>query len=183
MLNINQLREETPGTLVVNHFNNAGTSLPIKRVVDIITEYLHFEATYGGYETHTKFQNQINEFYSRAAHLLNCQPDEIAIAGNASDAANKALYAIPFEAGDIILTTEYEYGNNYLNYLNLKKTKGIEVQVVPCDDEGNGLIENMEKMISPKVKLIAATHIPTNSGFVAPVEAIGAIAQKHNILL
>jgi len=180
-LNIDQLRASTPGVTNVLHFNNAGCSLPIKEVIDIITEYIQTEAMMGGYETKDYYQSTIDQFYHRAAQLINASPDEIAIVGNATEGINKVLYAFPFQKGDIILTTEVEYGNNYLNFLNLKKEKGIEIEIIPNDDFGNILLEKMESMISPKVKLIAITHIPTNSGLVVPAEKIGAIAQKHHI--
>jgi len=181
-LNIEKLRADTPGTQAVIHFNNAGCSLPVKESIDIITEYLQLEATLGGYEVKNKYEHVINEFYSEAAQLINASADEIAIVGNASDGINKMLFSIPWEAGDVILTTEVEYGNCYLNYLKLKEVKGIEIKIVPSDDDGNILLEKMEEMISTKVKLIAVTHIPTNSGLIMPAEEIGKIAKKHNIL-
>ncbi len=181
-LNIEQLRADTPGTQAVIHFNNAGCSLPVKETIDIITEYLQLEATLGGYEVKNKYENIINEFYTEAGRLINAADDEIAIVSNASDGINKVLFSIPWEAGDVLLTTEVEYGNCYLNYLKLKEEKGIEVKIVPSDDDGNILLEKMEEMISPKVKLIAVTHIPTNSGLIMPAEEIGKITKKHNIL-
>ena len=181
-LNIDQLRADTPGTQAVIHFNNAGCSLPTKDSIDIITEYLQLEATLGGYEVKSKYENIINEFYTEAARLINASDDEIAIVGNASDGINKILHSIPWEAGDVILTTEVEYGNCYLNYLKLKEEKGIDIKIVPNDDDGNILLEKMEEMISPAVKLIAVTHIPTNSGLIMPAEEIGEIAKKHHIL-
>lgn len=181
-LNIEQLRADTPGTQAVIHFNNAGCSLPVKESIDIITEYLQLEATLGGYEVKNKYESIINEFYTEAAQLINASDDEIAIIGNASDGINKMLFSIPWKAGDVILTTEVEYGNCYLNYLKLKEEKGIEVKIVPNDEDGNILLEKMEEMISPKVKLIAVTHIPTNSGLIMPAKEIGKIAKKHNIL-
>lgn len=181
-LNIEKLRADTPGTQAVVHFNSAGCSLPVKESIDIITEYLQLEATLGGYEVKNKYENVINEFYTEAAQLINASADEIAIVGNASDGINKMLFSIPWKAGDVILTTEVEYGNCYLNYLKLKEEKGIEIKIVPSDDDGNILLEKMEEMISPKVKLIAVTHIPTNSGLIMPAEEIGKIAKKHQVL-
>ncbi len=181
-LNIEQLRADTPGTQAVIHFNNAGCSLPTKDSIDIITEYLQLEATLGGYEVKSKYENVINEFYTEAAQLINASEGEIAIVGNASDGINKMLFSIPWKTGDIILTTEVEYGNCYLNYLKLKEEKGIDIKIVPSDDDGNILLEKMEEMISPAVKLISVTHIPTNSGLIMPAEEIGKIAKKHNIL-
>ena len=181
-LDINQLREDTPGTKSVFHFNNAGSSLPTQKTLDEITKYLQIEGTLGGYEVKEKFLQEIQQCYDEAAKLINCQADEIAIVSNASDAFNKALYAISFNKGDIILTSEVEYGNNYLNFLNIQREKGIEFHIVPNDEFGNIMLEKLESMISPNVKLIAITHIPTNSGLVVPVEKIGAIAKKNDIL-
>lgn len=181
-LNIEKLRADTPGTQAVIHFNNAGCSLPIKDTIDIITEYLQLEATLGGYEVKNKYQHLIEEFYQEAANLINAEKNEIAIVGNASDGINKILFSIPWEKGDIILTTEVEYGNCYLNYLKLKEEKGVEIKIVPSDHDGNIFLDKMEEMISPKVKLIAVTHIPTNSGLIMPAREIGQIAKKNNIL-
>ena len=66
---------------------------------------------YGGYEIKDKYESEINQFYAEAAQLINASVDEIAIVGSASEGFNKILYSIPFEVGDIILTTEVEYGN------------------------------------------------------------------------
>ena len=181
-LNLEKLRDDTPGTQAVIHFNNAGCSLPVKETVDIITEYLQMEATLGGYEVKEKYQTEVDNFYVEAARLINAAPDEIAIVGSASEGITNALFSIPWEAGDIILTSEVEYGNCYLNYLKLKEEKGIVIQIVPNDEDGNILLEKMEAMISPKVKLISITHIPTNGGLILPAEAIGQLAKKHNIL-
>ncbi|MDB4505879.1 aminotransferase class V-fold PLP-dependent enzyme [Saprospiraceae bacterium] len=181
-LDIEKLRADTPGTQAVIHFNNAGCSLPVKETIDIITEYLQLEATLGGYEVKNKYENIINDFYSEAAELINAGKDEIAIVSNASDGVNKILHSIQWKAGDVLLTTEVEYGNCYLNYLKLKEEKGIIVKIVPSDHDGNILLKKMEEMISSKVKLIAVTHIPTNSGLIMPAEKIGNIAKKHNIL-
>lgn len=181
-LNIEQLRDETPGTQSVIHFNNAGCSLPTKETVDVITEYLQMEAVTGGYELKEKYQTILDQFYKEAAQLINTSEDEIAITANASDSFNKAIYAIPFQKGDIVLASEVEYGNSYINFLKLKEEKGIEIQIIPSDEYGNLLLEKLEAMISPQVKLIAITHIPTNSGLITDAESIGAIAKKHNIL-
>ena len=181
-MNIQKIRKDTPGTNHIKHFNSAGCSLATQSQIDIITNYLQEEAIVGGYLMQAKHQNEINQFYQRAAQLINAKPDEIAITGNASEAFNHVLYGIPFEKGEVIITSEIEYSNNFVNYINLKNTKGIEIEMIRNLPNGDFDLEALEKAIHPKVKLIAITHVPTSSGVVAPVKAIGEIAKAHNIL-
>ncbi|MFT5833837.1 MAG: cysteine desulfurase/selenocysteine lyase [Cognaticolwellia sp.] len=181
-MNIDKIRKDTPGSKFVTHFNNAGASLPTQQVLDATQLFLEQEAITGGYRFAEEEAEVIREFYVEAAKLIHAKPSEIALTQNASASLNLALYSIPFERGDVILTSEIEYGNSYLNYLNLKERKGIEIRVFPMDEEGHFDLEKFESYIDEKVKLIAITHIPTNSGIVAPVEAIGGIAKKYDIL-
>lgn len=181
-MNITQLRKDTPGTQHVTHFNNAGASLTTQPVLDAIQEFLQEEAITGGYRFMAQEAEAIQEFYVQAAKLINASPQEIALTQNASSSLSLALYAIPWQKGDVILTSEIEYGNNFLNYLKLKEEKGVEIRVFPLGKNGYFDLQNFEKYIDDKVKLIAITHIPTNSGMIAPVEAIGEIAKKHGIL-
>ncbi len=181
-MNIEQIRKDTPGVLLLKHFNNAGSSLITQQVLDATQQFINADAITGGYRLVAEKEKEINQFYHQAAKLINASTDEIALTQNASSSLNLALYAIPFQKGDVILTTELEYGNNFVNYLHLRDKKGVEIRIFKHDLNGNFDVQAFEKMIDDKVKLIAITHIPTSSGMVVPVEAIGEIAKKYNIL-
>ncbi|MFK7950343.1 MAG: aminotransferase class V-fold PLP-dependent enzyme [Saprospiraceae bacterium] len=181
-MNITQIRKDTPGTQRLIHFNNAGASLPTRHVLEAVQDFMHREAMTGGYRFMAEEADAINEFYTQAAQLINASPDEIALTQNASSSLNLALYALPWEKDDVILTSEIEYGNNYLNYLKLEKDKGVKIRIFPLNENYHYDLNTFENYIDDKVKLIAITHIPTNNGMIAPVEAIGKIAKKHNIL-
>jgi cysteine desulfurase / selenocysteine lyase len=181
-MDIQKLRAETPGTKHIIHFNNAGSSLPTQSSLDKIMGYLEEEAIVGGYRINANYQEEVDTFYRRAGQLINASPDEIAITGSASESFNKVLYSIPFQKGDIILTSEIEYGNSFVNFINLKNTLGIEIQIIRNLPNGDFDLESLENAINEKVKLISVTHIPTSSGVVVPVAAIGKIANAHNIL-
>jgi cysteine desulfurase/selenocysteine lyase len=181
-MNIDKIRKDTPGCDFVRHFNNAGASLPTQQVLDATLRYLKQEALMGGYRFAAQQEKEINAFYEEAAKLIHAKPNEIALTQSASSSLNLALYAIPFEQGDVVLTSEIEYGNNFLNYLNLKERKGVEIRVFPMEKEGCFDLEKFENYIDEKVKLIAITHIPTNGGIVAPVAEIGKIAKKKGVL-
>ncbi|MGB0840135.1 MAG: aminotransferase class V-fold PLP-dependent enzyme [Chitinophagales bacterium] len=181
-MNIEQVRQDTPGVAHVTHFNNAGSALCTQNTLTAIQSYLEKEAITGGYLMTELEQNALEQIYVAAAQLINAQASEIAVTENATVSFVKALFSIPFQKGDIILTSEIEYGTNYLNFLHLKESTGIEIQIVPSDEYGHIDLHQLEAMINPKVKLIAVTHIPTNSGMVADVITIGKIAKAHDIL-
>ncbi len=178
---IQQLRSETDATKNLIHFNNAGASLIPNPVRDAMLGYLQYEANFGAYETATKFHAQVNHVYDAIAELINAENQEIAILENATAAWQMAFHSLNFKEGDIILTCEAEYASNYISFLQAKKRKGIEIKVIPSDESGQVNLEELEKMIVPRVKLIAVTHIPTNGGLINPTEAIGQIANKMNV--
>ena len=183
MLDLSALRSDTPGVQHVVHFNNAGASLMPQSVIDAITNHIALEAEMGGYEAADLRRDAIRGFYTSTAELLNTTADNIAAMASATDAYAQALSAIPFERGDVILTTINDYVSNQIAFLSLKKRFGVEV-VRAADEPGNGVsVEDMAKKIkSLRPKLVAVTHVPTNSGLVQPVEAIGQLCQENDVL-
>jgi cysteine desulfurase/selenocysteine lyase len=179
---IQQLRAETKGTTQKLHFNNAGASLPPDVVVDTVINYLSEEATQGGYETEAKYSAELENVYALIARLINAHKDEIAIVENASTAWGLAFNGIDFKPGDVIITSEMEYVTNLIGFLHAKQQHGIEIKVIPNDEQGNFSLIALEEAISPQVKLIAITHIPSTAGGMIPIIEIGKIARKHNIL-
>ncbi len=178
---IEEFRRHTDGTQKVVHLNNAGAALTPNRVRDRVINFLKEEALYGGYEMSARYAEELEQTYHNIARFINAERQEIALVENATIAWNLAFTALPLQKGDIILTTKTEYGSNFINYLKAKEDKGVEIKLIPTDAMGSIDLEALEAMITPAVRLLAITHIPTNSGLVQPAEAIGDIAERHGI--
>lgn len=164
------------------HLNNAGASLPAPGVMDAITQHLQLEATIGGYEAADARQAAINGFYASVAQLLNAQPHNIAWAVSATDAYARALSAIPWKAGDVILTTENDYSSNQIAFLSLQEKMGV--RLVRAADLSTGGVDpdDFERLVKKhRPKLAAVTHVPTNSGLVQPVQTLGKICREHQV--
>lgn len=183
MINVKTLRADTPGTQHVVHLNNAGASLMPTPVIEAITNHIALEAVTGGYEAADLRRDAIQGFYTATADLLNTKPDNIAATANATDAYARALSAIPFGPGDVILTTVNDYVSNQIAFLSLQKRFGIKIVRADDDRRGGVSVDDMAaKIKSLRPRLVAVTHVPTNSGLVQPVEAIGPLCREHDVL-
>ncbi len=178
---IQQIRQETRGTKNVAHFNNAGAALMPDAVTDAVIGYWEHEANFGGYETEALFQTQLEHTYDAVAQLINADRDEIAVLENATAAWHAAFHSFNFEEGDVVLTCVSEYSSNYISFLKLQKQVKIDIKVIPNDEYGQIDTRALEELITPDVKLIAITHIPTNSALINPAAAVGEIANKYGI--
>ena len=181
-MDIARAQAETPGAANVLHFNNAGSSLMPQPVLDATVDHLNLEAQIGGYEAADQQEAQIERFYSAAAELLNCDPDEIAFIENATRAWDMAFYAIPFQLGDRILTARAEYASNVIAFLQMAEQRGVSVEVIPSEETGELSVSALREMMDEHVKLIAMTHVPTNGGLVNPAAEVGQVAQEAGVL-
>ncbi|MDW3647900.1 MAG: aminotransferase class V-fold PLP-dependent enzyme [Bacteroidia bacterium] len=178
---VQRYRAETPGTQHVIHFNNAGSSLLPTPVFDAVDAYLKSEYLIGGYETCDKYADGFAFSKEKLGELIGAKADEIALLESATTAWYKAFLGLNLQEGDVVLTSQTEYVSNFLGFLREKKYQGIEIQIIPNNQWGEIDVEALEKMISPSVKLIAISHIPTNGGLVQPAAEVGRIAHAHNI--
>jgi len=184
LLDIPALRAETPGCESVIHFNNAGCGLVARPVLQAMLDHLALEARIGGYEAAAARQADVRAFYTAIADLINAGPDNIAFAGSATDAYAKALSSIPFEPGDVILTTRNDFISNQIAFLALRKRFGVDVVHAPDLADGAGVdVEAMAALMrSRRPRLVSVTHVPTNSGLVQPVAEIGRHCRELDLL-
>jgi selenocysteine lyase/cysteine desulfurase len=160
--------------------NNAGAGLMPDSVTKSLLDHLQLESEIGGYEAAAVRADAVARFYTVTAKLLNCRPENIAFGSSATDTYTRALSSIPFQPGDIVLTDNDDFISNQIQFLSCAKRFGIRIERIRNAAVGGVNLEDLEaKLYSLRPRLMAITHIPTNSGLVQPVGAIAAIYDRY----
>ncbi|MGI9515982.1 MAG: aminotransferase class V-fold PLP-dependent enzyme [Pirellulaceae bacterium] len=181
-MNLDQVRDETPGVEHRIHLNNAGAGLMPRPVIDAIKNHVDLESQIGGYEAAAERTAEIEQTYDSVAKLINTASENIAICENATAAYALVLSSLNFREGDLILTTDDDYVSNQLMFLSLSQRTKVEIVRAPCLSTGGADVGAMiEIMDQRRPTLVAVTHIPTNSGLIQPVAEIGRACREREI--
>ena len=182
-MNIEKIRNDISNYGNKLFLNSAGSSLMTKSVVKKIEHYLHEEENYGGYKVAELMQKDISHFYHQAAELIGANTKNIAFTHDATDAYSKALSSIDFKSGDIIITTDDDYASNHIQFISLQKRFDIKTIKIKTLDNGDLDIPHFQELVTKyNPKLVAVTHVPTNSGLIQNVEAIGKYCNEQEVL-
>jgi len=133
--------------------------------------------------------NEATEAYEGArekvADFLNAaRKEEIVFTRNATEAINLVAYTFGRErikAGDEIVLSIMEHHSNIVPWHFLRERQGAVIKWAPVDDEGHFLLDDFEKLIGPRTKLVAITHMSNMLGTLVPVKEVTRIAHAHGI--
>ncbi|WP_062220304.1 cysteine desulfurase [Aureimonas sp. D3] len=117
-------------------------------------------------------------------HFLNASSvDEIIFTRSATEAINLVSYGFEQEIGegDEIVLTIMEHHSNLVPWHFLRERRGAKLVFVPVGDDGSISMDEFEKAIGPRTKLVAITHMSNVLGTVTPVKDVCALAQAHGI--
>ena len=83
--------------------------------------------------------------------------------------------------GDEIILSEIEHHSNIVPWQLLAIEKGARLRVIPVDDRGDLILEEYERLFSPRTKLVAVTHMSNALGTIPPVARIVATAHTRGV--
>lgn len=182
-MDLTRIRAETPGCARRVHLNNAGASLMPTPVLEAVRGHLDLEAAIGGYEAAEEAAPAIEGAYGAVADLLATSSGNVAFTEHATAAYVQALSSVPLKAGDVVLTTRNDYVSNQIQFLSLAERFGVEVLRAPDAPEGGVDLQAMDELIHRRrPRLVAVTHVPTNSGLVQDVAAVGRMCRARDVL-
>lgn len=165
------------------HLNNAGSGLMPIPVINAITDHIKLESEIGGYEAQDARRDEIAAAYQSVADLTGAKANNIAFTENATASFMQALSSIPFEPNDVILTTRNDYASNQIQFLSLTKRLGVKVIRAPDGEEGGVNVAAVIDLIDEhRPRLVCVTQVPTNSGLVQDVNAIGRACRNADVI-
>jgi selenocysteine lyase/cysteine desulfurase len=167
-------RADTPGCERRIHLNNAGASLVPRPVREAVDAHLDLEDDLGGYEAMEHRAGALREAGEDVARVLGAARRNIAFTQNSTAAFAQALGAFDFAQGDVVLTSRADYASNQIMYLSLACRRGVRVVRAPDLAEGGVDPDAVRELIRQQPPtLVAITWVPTNSGLVQDVAAVG----------
>jgi len=110
--------------------------------------------------------------------------EEIIFTRNATEAINLVAYTFGKErikAGDEIVLSIMEHHSNIVPWHFLRERYGAVIKWAPIDDEGNFLIDEFEKLLTPKTKMVAITQMSNALGTIVPVKQVIKLAHDRGI--
>ena len=122
---------------------------------------------------------------AKVQHFLNAsRPEEIIFTRNATDAINTVAASWGGEnikAGDEIVLSIMEHHSNIVPWHFLRERQGAVIKWAPVDDDGNFLIDEFEKLLTDKTKIVAITQMSNALGTLVPVKEIVRIAHARGV--
>jgi cysteine desulfurase / selenocysteine lyase len=121
----------------------------------------------------------------KVARFLNAsRKEEIIFTRNVTEAINLVAYTFGRErigAGDEIVLSILEHHSNIVPWHFLRERQGAVIRWAPVDDDGNFLIEEFEKLLGPRTKMVAITQMSNALGSVVPVKEVVRLAHARGM--
>ena len=170
----------------IRYFDHAATTPVSSSVLKEILPY--YELQYGNassmYSLGRQSKKAVEQARRRVATAIGAKPKEIFFTSCGSESDNLAIKGIAYAnktKGNHIITSKIEH-HAVLNSCKTLEKKGFEVTYLNVDENGFVDLEQLVNCIRPTTILISVMFANNEIGTIQPIEKIGAIARKHNIL-
>ncbi|MFQ5940288.1 MAG: aminotransferase class V-fold PLP-dependent enzyme [Nitrososphaerales archaeon] len=186
-IDINMLKEDFPIMKKFAYMNNASyTPMPFYSI-KAMTDFL-VECSANGPDSPMvmhDIERRADEARKEISKLLNCGTDEVVLTQSTTEGLNYVANGIRWtkEDGVIIRDGNHEHPANYVPWLRLKQ-KGVMVRKLKIDHNGLFGIKEFEEEIEKdkKTRLVVFSHALFNTGAILPVEEIGRITSKKEVM-
>jgi cysteine desulfurase/selenocysteine lyase len=170
------------------YFDNAATTQKPKSVIDAINNYytnmnsnihrgVHYLSQIST-DAYEKARIKVKEFINAAS------AKEIIFTRGTTESINLVAHSYGMKylnPGDEVIISGMEHHSNIVPWQLLKNYKDINIKVIPIDDDGNLILDNIEAMFTEKTKFLSIVYVSNSLGTVNPVKELIAIAHKHNV--
>jgi isopenicillin-N epimerase len=166
------------------NLNNGGVSPSPKIVVDTEKRLLEIENMTPSYYMWRILDPGVERVRSRLARAFGCDPEEIAITRNASEALEIVQFGMDLKRGDEIITTNQDYPRMIQCWQQREDRDGLVLKQLkfPVPPPGmDYLVKMFEDAITPKTRVIHICHMTNRTGQIFPVKEICRMARRRNI--
>ncbi|MEW6337908.1 MAG: aminotransferase class V-fold PLP-dependent enzyme [Acidobacteriota bacterium] len=177
-LDISRWLAEFPVREHLLYLNHAAVAPLPRRVADAIRARVASQETAGGRDGDEWRQSEI-AVRSLTAQLTGCRPEDVSIVRSTSEGLSMVAQGITWARGDEVLVAEEEFASNVAPWLALEPL-GVAVRRFP-NPGGRVDVERVAPLLAPPVRVLALSWVAFQTGWVAPVAELAALARSAGV--
>lgn len=169
--------------------DNASTTFKPDCVLEAVSRYYTKETSNshrGDYDLCFNMDMEVLNARRAVAKFINSKDTEVVFTSGTTASINLVAFGYGVKyltKNDKILLTQAEHASNVLPWYKVSEMTGCQVDFIPLDKDGRLTPENLEKALTPDVKLVCVAHVTNVLGYIAPIKELAAIAHKHGALI
>lgn len=170
------------------YFDSAATAQKPQAVIDAITHFYsdHYGTVHRAvYELATHSTEEYQKSRQKVKTFLNAAKDEeIIFTRGTTESINMVAYSFGkafVKPGDEILISAMEHHSNIVPWQILCEDRGAILKVIPMNERGELLLEEYEKLLNSRTRLVAVTHVSNSLGTLNPIKQIVAMAHQKGV--
>ncbi|MBN8685029.1 MAG: aminotransferase class V-fold PLP-dependent enzyme [Chitinophagales bacterium] len=179
-----QIRLAFAASPTLTNLNNGGVSPAPRAAMDALDYYNRMCSEAPSYYMWRILDQDREPLRQNLAALAGCNPDELALNRNATEALNTVIFGLNLKAGDEVVLSKYDYPNMLNAWRQREKRDGIRLVFVdlklPSEDE-KALTEAYTSKFTEKTRLVHVTHLINWSGQIMPARRIADAAHQRGI--
>lgn len=182
------LHQKVHGDKPLVYLDSAASALKPQAVIDAVTEVYARDCANIHRGVHVLSQRATESYEGareKVRQLLNAErTEELVFVRGTTEAVNlvaQSFFRPRLEPGDEILITGLEHHSNIVPWQMLRDQTGAKLVVAPIDDRGDVPLEQIEKRLSPRTKLVATAHVSNALGTILPVQEITRLAHDRGV--
>ena len=181
------LKQQVHGKPLV-YLDSAATSQKPQAVIDALVRYYSTYNANVHRGIHTLSGRATDEYEGargKVRRFLNAAEDkEIIFVRGATEGINLVANSYGRHhvgPGDEVVISGMEHHSNIVPWQMLCQERGAKLRVIPVSDEGELALDEYEKLLSPRTRLVTVTHVSNSLGTINPVERIVAVAHGRGV--
>jgi selenocysteine lyase/cysteine desulfurase len=166
------------------NLNNGGVSPSPRVVQEAMERYLALSNQAPAYTMWQLLEPQIEAVRRGLAGAFGCDPEEMAITRNASEALEIVQLGIPLERGDEVVTTTQDYPRMLTTWRQRARREGIvlrEITFPVPPPSPSDLVRRFEAAITPRTKVLHVCHITNLTGQIFPIREICRLGKARGL--
>lgn len=183
LMDVDKIRTQIPVTQECLYFNTGGIAPSHAVVTDSLVNEFRSIAQHGPppIMDHAQYSEQLQNARIRLAAFCGVEAHDLCLTHGVADGVTTVFNGLDWEAGDELILTDEEHPAVKIPAQRLAETLGVTINYLPIDGSAADILQRLDAMLTARTRLLALSHVTTDTGTKLPAKAIVDLAHEHDV--